>query len=135
VTPILFTATTRPGKARAFYSDVLGFALIDDSPFSLEFDACGTMLRVQKVQQFEPHPFTAVGWKVDDIASECDRLTAKGATFLSFDFMEQDERYIWTAPDGARVCWFKDPDGTILSLTQWPSERRGSQMLAMPSPV
>jgi len=104
VTPILFTATTRPEEARAFYSEVLGFTLVDDSPFSLEFDAAGTMLRVQKVQELHPHPFTTIGWKVDDIAAEHDRLAARGATFLNFEFMEQDERNIWTAPDGAEVC-------------------------------
>lgn len=25
---------------------------------------------------------------------------------------------IWRAPSGARVAWFKDPDGNTLSLTQ-----------------
>lgn len=120
MTPILFTATTRPEEARQFYAEVMGFSLTDDSPFSLEFDAAGTMLRVQKVQELQPHPFTAIGWKVDSIAAERDRLAARGATFLSFEFMEQDERDIWTSPDGAKVCWFKDPDGNTLSLTEWP---------------
>jgi catechol 2,3-dioxygenase-like lactoylglutathione lyase family enzyme len=94
VIPILFTATTRPEEARQFFTELMGFTLTDDSPFSLEFDAAGTMLRVQKVQELAPHPFTAVGWKVDDVAAERDRLAAKGAQFLSFEFMEQDERDI-----------------------------------------
>ena len=119
MTPILFTATTRPDEARRFYTEVMGFTLTDDSPFSLEYDAAGTMLRVQKVQELHPHPFTAVGWKVDDIASERDCLAERGAQFLNFEFMEQDERDIWTTPDGAKVCWFKDPDGNTLSLTEW----------------
>jgi hypothetical protein len=25
----------------------------------------------------------------------------------------------WTAPSGAKVAWFKDPDGNTLSLTQF----------------
>jgi hypothetical protein len=25
---------------------------------------------------------------------------------------------VWTAPGGAKVAWFKDPDGNTLSLTQ-----------------
>ena len=119
MTPILFTATTKPDEARRFYTEVMGFMLTQDSPFSLEFDAGDTMLRVQKVQELTPHPFTAVGWRVDDIAAERDRLAGRGAQFLTFDFMEQDERGIWTAPDGAKVCWFKDPDGNTLSLTEW----------------
>ncbi|AOL23033.1 hypothetical protein Ga0102493_112014 [Erythrobacter litoralis] len=116
--PILFIATARAEEARAFYADVMGFALKDDNPFSIEFDAGGTMLRVQKVETFEPHPFTAIGWLVEDIAAERDRLYDRGARFVRFDFLDQDERDVWTAPDGARVCWMKDPDGNTLSLTQ-----------------
>jgi len=33
--------------------------------------------------------------------------------------MEQDTRGIWTSPSGARVAWFRDPDGNVLSLTQF----------------
>jgi predicted enzyme related to lactoylglutathione lyase len=32
----------------------------------------------------------------------------------------QDAEGIWTAPGGAKIAWFKDPDGNILSLTQFP---------------
>jgi hypothetical protein len=27
---------------------------------------------------------------------------------------------VWAAPGGARVAWFTDPDGNVLSLTQAP---------------
>ena len=119
MTPILFSATSAPDKARPFYEQVMGFTLVDDNPFSLEFDAAGTMLRVQKVPEFTPHPFTQLGWRVSDIAAKVDELAARGAVFERFDFMEQDERGIWTAPDGARVAWFKDPDGNTLSLSEF----------------
>jgi predicted enzyme related to lactoylglutathione lyase len=26
---------------------------------------------------------------------------------------------IWTSPSGARVAWFKDPDGNLLSITEY----------------
>lgn len=33
---------------------------------------------------------------------------------------EQDELGIWTAPDGsAKVAWFEDPDGNLLSLVDF----------------
>jgi catechol 2,3-dioxygenase-like lactoylglutathione lyase family enzyme len=120
VTPILFTASARHDEARAFYTDVLGFELTDDNPFALEFDAAGTVLRVQKIDALTAQPFTAIGWRVDDIEARCDALSQRGAKFLRFDSMKQDERGVWTAPDGAKVCWFKDPDGNTLSLTQFP---------------
>jgi hypothetical protein len=34
--------------------------------------------------------------------------------------LSSDEKGIWTAPGGAaKVAWLKDPDGNILSLTQF----------------
>ena len=31
----------------------------------------------------------------------------------------QDELGVWTSPGGAKVAWFKDPDGNTLSLTEF----------------
>jgi len=50
-------------------------------------------------------------------------LRAKGVVFESYPFMQQNALGIWTAPSGAKVAWFKDPDGNLLSLTQ-PTTRR-----------
>ncbi|MEO0641804.1 MAG: VOC family protein [Pseudomonadota bacterium] len=119
MTPILFTASADHAASRLFYIDVMGFTLTDDNPFSLEFDAGGTMLRVQKVESLHPHPFTALGWRVENIVEQRNTLAQRGAQFERFEFLQQDEHDIWTAPDGAKVCWFKDPDGNTLSLTQF----------------
>jgi len=35
--------------------------------------------------------------------------------------MDQDGLGVWLAPSGARVAWFKDPDGNLLSITQLES--------------
>jgi hypothetical protein len=35
-----------------------------------------------------------------------------------FDGMEQDALGVWTSPSGARVLWFADPDGNVLSVTR-----------------
>ena len=40
--------------------------------------------------------------------------------FEKYGFQGQDERGIWTAPGGAKIAWFKDPDGNVLSVTQCP---------------
>jgi hypothetical protein len=34
--------------------------------------------------------------------------------------MEQDAAGVWTAPSHARIAWFRDPDGNLLSLTEFP---------------
>jgi predicted enzyme related to lactoylglutathione lyase len=32
--------------------------------------------------------------------------------------MNQDKIGVWSSPSGARIAWFKDPDGNILSITE-----------------
>jgi hypothetical protein len=48
-----------------------------------------------------------------------DGLAARGIVFQRYDTMSQDDRGIWTAPSGAKIAWFPDPDENILSLTQF----------------
>ena len=57
-----FLATTNSGRAKPFYEDILGLRLVSDEPWALVFSAAGTLLRLQKVEQHTPHPFTALGW-------------------------------------------------------------------------
>jgi catechol 2,3-dioxygenase-like lactoylglutathione lyase family enzyme len=113
-----FIATTNPARAKAFYQDTLGLTLLTDDQFALAFDANGTELRVQKVEKLRPHPFTSLGWRVPDIAKAVAGLVKRGVSFERYEFMEQDELGVWQAPSGARVAWFKDPDGNLLSLTE-----------------
>jgi catechol 2,3-dioxygenase-like lactoylglutathione lyase family enzyme len=116
---IAFAATTHPEKSKAFYAFVLGLRLVADEEFAIVFDAHGTMLRIQKVHVHEPAPFTALGWHVTNIEHAVDELTAKGVQMTRYDGFDQDARGIWNAPGGARIAWFKDPDGNTLSLTQF----------------
>jgi len=115
-----FVATIRPDAARAFYADVLGLNLTSEDQFALAFDAGGTMLRVAKVEMLQPAPFTVLGWVVDDIESKATELAGRGVRFEQYgEWMQQDPLGIWTSPSGARIAWFKDPDGNTLSLTQF----------------
>jgi predicted enzyme related to lactoylglutathione lyase len=77
------------------------------------------------VQRIVPAPHTVLGWRVPNINIVVDGLTARGVSFERFDGLSQDARGVWTSPSGARVAWFKDPDGNILSLTQ-EDERGGT---------
>lgn len=116
---VTFVTTTEPERARAFYEGVLGLRLMSDDPFALVFDVHGIMLRVSKAQAFTPAPHTVLGWKVVEIADTVAALAAKGIVFERYSVLEQDELGIWASPSGARVAWFKDPDGNVLSLTQF----------------
>lgn len=122
---VAFIPTTDPAKARAFYEGILRLRLVsDEKPFALVFDANGTMLRVSTVNEHHPDPFTVLGWQVESIESVVSGLASVGIEFLRFPGMnDKDPQGIWTAPSGARVAWFKDPDGNVLSATEFPTKR------------
>ena len=116
---ICFVATQQPARALEFYSGTLGLTLMSNDPFAIVFDANGTMLRVQKVQALLPAKHTVLGWEVTDIRAKIKELTKRGVGFERYDGLAQDESGVWTSPSGARVAWFKDPDGNTLSLVQF----------------
>jgi hypothetical protein len=91
---------------------------LSEDPYALVYDANGVMLRVTPVAELRPHGFTILGWHVDDIRSKVEELAAAGVTFERFQGLPQDHLGIWTSPSDAKVAWFKDPDGNILSLSQ-----------------
>jgi len=111
-------------RARAFYCDVLGLREVEETGFALVLDANGTELRLQKVAEIAPQPYTQLGWGVSDIEQTAAQLIDRGVTPNRYDFLEQDELGIWTTPDGAKILWFHDPDGNVLSLTQYRSTDR-----------
>jgi catechol 2,3-dioxygenase-like lactoylglutathione lyase family enzyme len=116
---IAFVATRDPIRAKAFYRDTLGLELVSEDQFALVFDVAGTMLRVARVQELTPAPYTVLGWEVPDIAAVINTLQQGGVSFERHPGMQQDELGIWNSPSGARVAWFKDPDGNTLSVTEF----------------
>jgi catechol 2,3-dioxygenase-like lactoylglutathione lyase family enzyme len=112
-----FVATTNLERAAAFYGGTLGLELLETTPYAVVADAGGTTVRITVVQELTAQPFTVLGWLVEDLDPVLEQLTAAGVEPLRYDGMAQDERGIWTAPGGARIVWFHDPDGNVLSLT------------------
>jgi catechol 2,3-dioxygenase-like lactoylglutathione lyase family enzyme len=119
---VAFAATTDGARARAFYEQVLGLKVVFEDPSAVVFSANGIELRLQKVPHFNSQPHTVLGWSVTALPDIVDDLLQRGVVFERYGFLDQDHRGIWTAPSGARVAWFKDPDGNLLSLTGAPSK-------------
>jgi len=117
---VAFAASTGADRARAFYGGTLGLTLRTEDEFALSFDAGGTELRLQKVERFTPQPFTVLGWQVPDVGAVVTRLVTRGLTMERYPWFDQDAQGVWSAPSGARVAWFKDPDGNLLSVAQYP---------------
>ncbi|MGZ8567584.1 MAG: VOC family protein [Actinomycetota bacterium] len=116
---IVFVPTTDVDRALTFYGSVLDLPLEATSPSVCVFRADDTMLRVTKVDDLSPQPFTVLGWDVADIGITMQELVARGIEFARYDGMDQDDDGVWTAPTGDRIAWFHDPDGNTLSLTQF----------------
>jgi catechol 2,3-dioxygenase-like lactoylglutathione lyase family enzyme len=118
---IAFASIVDVSRAKGFYRDILGLRLImEEPPFALVFDANGIMLRLGMAKELPPAHGTVLGWQVPEIRVAVKDLLQAGVRFERFAGMDQDELGIWTAPSGAKVAWFKDPDGNILSLSEHP---------------
>ena len=117
--PIAFLPSTDLDRSRQFFGDRLGLAVEEVTPFACVVRVGTTMLRVTKVDELRPQPFTVFGWEVADIHVVVAGLTAAGITCVRYDGMDQDAAGVWTTPGGDRIAWFRDPDGNTLSLTQF----------------
>jgi catechol 2,3-dioxygenase-like lactoylglutathione lyase family enzyme len=118
-TIIGFVSIVDVARAKNFYQGTLGLRLVaEEPPFALVFDANGIMLRLGMAKELPPAHGTVLGWQVPDIAATVKSLEEAGVRFERFAGMDQDELGIWTSPTGAKVAWFKDPDGNILSLSE-----------------
>jgi len=117
--PVLFLATADAKRSRAFYEGLLGLTLVADEPPALVFQVGPSVLRIQKVDRVHRAPYTVLGWAVADIRQTVHDLREAGVVFERYEGMSQDVDGIWHAPSGALVAWFQDPDGHVLSLTQF----------------
>jgi catechol 2,3-dioxygenase-like lactoylglutathione lyase family enzyme len=122
---VAFVTIVDVDRAKEFYRDRLGLRLVSEAPpFALVFDANGIMLRLGMGKELPPVTGTVLGWQVPDIAVAVKELEQSGIRFERYNFMTQDELGIWTAPTGAKVAWFKDPDGNTLSLSEHPELKK-----------
>ncbi|MGC2660747.1 MAG: VOC family protein [Bryobacteraceae bacterium] len=116
---VSFVGTSNSEAAKTFYRDTLGLRLVSEQlPFALVFDSNGSTIRVSIMPNLIPAEHTVLGWNVADIVLAAKTLKTAGVEFTRYPGMEQDEWGVWTAPGGAKVAWFKDPDGNTLSLSQ-----------------
>ena len=112
--------TSRMDEARTFYQNVLGLNLRRTSDGALLFDVGGSDLRVAPVPSTAPSEHTVMGFGVEDLDACIRELSARGIHFLRFAGFPHDDFGAVATPDGSRVAWFRDPDGNLLSVVQFP---------------
>jgi catechol 2,3-dioxygenase-like lactoylglutathione lyase family enzyme len=111
--------SSRLAEAEKFYGDVLGLKLKGKSHGALVYDVGGGDLRVSPVPSTEPSPHTVLGFAVADLGAVMNALSMRGVKWERFANFPQDDAGVLLTPDGAKVGWFRDPDGNLLSVVQY----------------
>jgi predicted enzyme related to lactoylglutathione lyase len=116
---IAFLGVNNLAAARPFYEEKLGLTFAGEEVDTLVFDMAGTALRITEVEKFKPQRFTVLGWAVPDLDAAATSLKASGIIPISYPHIQQDANGIATL-GAARLLWFTDPAGNVLSLTETP---------------
>ncbi len=111
--------TSRIDEAEKFYSNVLGLPLKGKSQGALIYDVDGGDLRVSPVPTTTPSEHAVLGFAVSDVCYVVAELSGRGVRFERFPGFPHDDLGILKTPEGAKVGWFRDPDGNILSVVQY----------------
>jgi catechol 2,3-dioxygenase-like lactoylglutathione lyase family enzyme len=105
-------------RARTFYRDVLGLGLIREGGAEgvLAFQSGATRLIVYRSEYAGTNRANAVVWGAGDgFDAIVADLEAKGVAFEHYPDIGRLEGNVHHA-GGARLAWFKDPDGNILHV-------------------
>ena len=106
-------------QTKSFYRDILGLALLEETPFALRWGAGTTQISTYKRPPIE-RGHTTCHFEVADIDAAVAELKARGAVFEEYT----SGPLITTnsiAPIGpARGAWLKDPDGNVIGLREGP---------------
>ena len=117
--PVAFLYVTEREAALRFYRDLLGLELRSSDDFGDFLDAGGALVRMTSMVEHKAGPHPVFGWEVPDIEAAARQLSECGVRLRIYEGMGQDELGIWTSPEGtAKVAWFEDPDGNVLSFSQ-----------------
>ena len=117
--PMGFLFATDVERARAFFGRLTGGEGTPDA-FGLTLTGPAGVLRLTPAPPgWTPSPHPVHGWRVDDIGAGVEALRVAGVAPLIYEGLGQDDRGVWSSPDGAaHVLWFHDSEGNLLSLTQ-----------------
>ncbi|MGI8644757.1 MAG: VOC family protein, partial [Nocardioides sp.] len=104
--------------AKAFYVDVLGLSVADETEhfFGLKLPE-QTVLVYGKGDQHPPASYTVLNFQTADVESVVDALTARGVEFLRYDGSGQDDEGI-AREMGPTIAWFADPAGNVFSVIE-----------------
>ena len=98
-------------KARAFYTEKLGFVVEDEQPAFVQFKqnaGMGAIFALQEQANFSPHQGVELWWMVDNADATYATLVSNGVEIVS---QPSDEPF-------GRAFTIKDPAGNIINMFQ-----------------
>jgi catechol 2,3-dioxygenase-like lactoylglutathione lyase family enzyme len=117
-------AVSDMNRAREFYEGKLGLSVSIDSADNVQYRCAeGSVMHIYlSPEHAGKSTATLASWGVDDVERVVDELHSRGVTFERYDegLITTDEKGIATFEGGAKVAYFKDPDGNTLSIAQAP---------------
>jgi catechol 2,3-dioxygenase-like lactoylglutathione lyase family enzyme len=105
-------------QAKIFYTKLVGARVEDEDEYAVTLRVGDGFVRVVKVEDFQPQPFTVCGIVTDNVGSVARYMIEHGVEMVHYEGMGQDGDGVWEAPSGDRIAWFRDPDGNLLSYTE-----------------
>jgi catechol 2,3-dioxygenase-like lactoylglutathione lyase family enzyme len=103
--------------ARRFYAETLGLSKIQGDDSMVIFDTGQAKLIIEQIDVDDPEAtglvsrFTAFSFTVSNMESVLNELAGR-----PIDWLGQCEPQPW----GGLLSFFKDPDGNVLTLAQYP---------------
>ena len=119
-------------RARAWYAEKLGLTPSRDYGDLLVYTIGDTMFSVYPTPSAGTAKNTVAVENVRDLRAEVARLKARGVVFEDYDMPGlYTEGGIAAPGDGSLLAWFKDSEGSIIGLAEWPGDTRPSGIAAM----
>jgi len=110
--------TTDLARDKAFYTDTMGFKVIEDQPEGVQFESGGIRFDIYPTRVGAGSGATVAGWLVDNLDAEMEDLRQRGVTFEEYDFPDFKTVNGVADIEGFRGCWFKDSEGNVLAVVQ-----------------
>ncbi len=105
-------------RAKAFYTDTLGFKAIEDLPEGVRFESGGIRFDIYPTRVGAGSGATVAGWLVPNLEAEIEDLKSRGVKFEDYDFPDFKTVNGIAEIEGFRGGWFKDTEGNVLAVVE-----------------
>ncbi len=114
---VVTVAVTDLERAKRFFGEQLGLAVLDEQPFAIRYGAGkGTQLSVRRGQPNVGQ--TVAHFEVDDLDAVVRDLTSRDVPFQEYETPKTVNFIAQIGP--ARGAWFTDPDGNVFGVREGP---------------